>query len=98
MSGGELPAAPGAAPPEPAGAPEPETVAADSRTVRLIEAVLFSAAEPVRESERRKGWPTGATRSCTEKLRSLYEKTRASSFTGPATPGPFAPRPTWETR
>ena len=78
MSGAELPAAPGAAPPEPAGAPEPEsepeTVAADSRTVRLIEAVLFSATEPVRESDlaQRLADP-GQLDPALKILRSLYE-------------------------
>ncbi len=74
MSGAGLPAAPGATPPEPAGAPEPETVAADSQTVRLIEAVLFSAAEPVRESElaQRLADP-GQLDPALKVLRSLYE-------------------------
>ncbi len=74
MSGAGLPAAPGATPPEPAGAPETETVAADSQTVRLIEAVLFSAAEPVRESElaQRLADP-GQLDPALKVLRSLYE-------------------------
>lgn len=74
MSGAGLPAAPGATPPEPAGAPEPETVAADSQTVRLIEAVLFSAAEPVRESDLAQRLADPAQLDPALKvLRSLYE-------------------------
>ena len=51
MSGADLPPGLGDAPPEPAGAPGIAPLAADNRSVRLIEAVLFSAAEPVREAD-----------------------------------------------
>ena len=50
MSGSEL-SGNAAAAQDPGGTGGSESAAADSRTVRLIEALLFSAAEPVRESD-----------------------------------------------
>ena len=51
-----------------------DPVAADSRTVRLIEAVLFSAAEPVRESDLARRLPDpGQLDPALKILRRLYE-------------------------
>ena len=73
MSGAELPDAAGSELPESAGAPGNEPVEADSRTVRLIEAVLFSAAEPVRESDLAHRLPDpGQLDPALKILRSLY--------------------------
>ncbi len=73
MSGADLPEGPAAAP-EPGGAEGSDPVAADSRTVRLIEAVLFSAAEPVRESDLAQRLPDpGQLDPALNILRSLYE-------------------------
>ena len=72
MSGGELPDS--AAAQEPGGTDGSESAAADSRTVRLIEAVLFSAAEPVRESDLAQRLPDpGQLDPALNILRSLYE-------------------------
>lgn len=72
MSGADLPDS--AAAQEPGGAGGSESAAADSRTVRLIEAVLFSAAEPVRESDLAQRLPDpGQLDPALNILRSLYE-------------------------
>lgn len=67
-----------AEPPDSAAAREPdgnsEAAAADSRTVRLIEALLFSSAEPVREADLAQRLPDpGQLDPALKVLRSLYE-------------------------
>ncbi len=72
MSGAELPDS--AAAQKPDGSDSSESAAADSRTVRLIEALLFSAAEPVRESDLAQRLPDpGQLDPALNVLRSLYE-------------------------
>lgn len=73
MSGADIPEGP-VAEPETDGAAGGSPVAADSMTVRLIEALLFSAAEPVRESDlaQRLSDP-GQLDPALKTLRGLYE-------------------------
>ena len=72
MSGAEVPD--GAAAQESDVTEDSESAAADSRAVRLIEALLFSAAEPVRESDLAGRLPDPAQLDPALKmLRSLYE-------------------------
>ena len=73
MSGADNPDGP-VAEPETDGAAGDSPVAADSMTVRLIEALLFSAAEPVRESDlaQRLSDP-GQLDPALKTLRGLYE-------------------------
>ena len=73
MNGADIPEGP-VAEPETDGAAGDSPVAADSMTVRLIEALLFSAAEPVRESDlaQRLSDP-GQLDPALKTLRGLYE-------------------------
>ncbi len=74
MNGAEVPERSGAAPREAAGPAGGEPVAADSRIVRLIEAVLFAAAEPVSEADLAHRLPDpGQLAPALKVLRGLYE-------------------------